>query len=121
MTNHKIGPRPVSSPPAFIASGMGANGGVRISAIQAARSIGSLDLSPNKEGTIELTNLKVAPEFRRQGLATRLMDAAVQRARRDGVARILLEAHPSDRSIQPAALQNAYQKMGFNIVGRSSR
>ena len=82
---------------------------------------GSVDLRPTGGGKAYISNLKVERDFRRQGLANQLMNAAMSNARSQGFSAVRLEAHPSDNGITPQALVSMYSRMGFRNVGRSSR
>ena len=82
---------------------------------------GSVDLRPTGGGKAYISNLKVERDFRRQGLANQLMNAAMSNARTQGFSAVRLEAHPSDNGITPQALVSMYSRMGFRNVGRSSR
>ncbi len=62
---------------------------------------------------IHLANLAVAPDKRRQGLASFMLRTLIGYARRRGFRRILLEVR--ERNL-PA--QKLYQKFGFQIDGR---
>jgi ribosomal protein S18 acetylase RimI-like enzyme len=80
-----------------------------------------VDIRASGGGKAFISNLKVERDFRRQGLAGRLMDAALQSARSQGFKAARLEARPSDDGITPQALVSMYSRMGFRSVGRSSR
>jgi ribosomal protein S18 acetylase RimI-like enzyme len=82
---------------------------------------GSVDLRPTGGGKAYISNLKVERDFRRQGLANQLMNAAMSNARSQGFSAVRLEAHPSDNGITPQALVSMYSRMGFRNVGRSTR
>ena len=68
-----------------------------------------------------IANLKVDNEHRRRGVAAKLIDAAVNTARRQGLRTVSLEARPSDNGITPQALVAMYRRQGFKSVGRSQR
>lgn len=61
----------------------------------------------------ELGNVAVAPEFRRRGVAHRLLDAVVDRARERGVRELFLEVRVSNNHAR-----ELYQTYGFREVGR---
>ena len=82
---------------------------------------GSVDIRATGGGRAYISNLKVERDFRRQGLANQLMDAALRSARVQGFKAARLEAHPSDDGISPQALVSMYSRMGFRNVGRSGR
>lgn len=64
-------------------------------------------------GEAEILTLAVAPEHRRRGLATQLLDALRKRLARDAISRVTLEVasdnHPATRT---------YKGTGFEPVGR---
>ena len=60
------------------------------------------------EDEIHILNLAVAPEFRRQGIAKRLVLSALSHARSKGAKRAFLEVRASN-----IAAQKLYSKLGF--------
>ena len=83
--------------------------------------VGSVQLTASKEG-VYISNLKVAPEHRRQGLGGRLIDAALSTARSNGYSLAQLEARPDSPSEVPAtALVSMYRRHGFHVTGISPR
>jgi len=60
-----------------------------------------------------ITNIAVAPGFRRQGIGLRLLQALTERGRRGGLEELTLEVRESN-----TAAQALYAKLGFAIVGR---
>jgi GNAT superfamily N-acetyltransferase len=83
--------------------------------------VGSLQMAPSEKGVL-ISNLKVAPEHRRHGLAGQLIDAAVRSARNRGYPVAQLEARPdSAADVTPGALFSMYQRYGFRMTGRSHR
>ncbi len=83
--------------------------------------VGSLQMTPSEKGIV-ISNLKVAPEHRRHGLAGQLIDAAVRSARNRGYPVAQLEARPdSAADVTPGALFSMYQRYGFRMTGRSHR
>jgi [ribosomal protein S18]-alanine N-acetyltransferase len=62
---------------------------------------------------IQLLNLAVRPDFRRQGVGRRLMQFLLQEAREKKGQQIILEVRPSNRK----AL-DLYHSMGFKILHR---
>ena len=65
---------------------------------------------------MEILNLAVAPEARRQGVASALLDAAFEHSRRAGSARVFLEVRESN-----AAARRFYERRGFHAIGRRTR
>jgi ribosomal-protein-alanine N-acetyltransferase len=61
----------------------------------------------------EILTLMVLPPYRRHGLARRLLEAALDNAKVQGVENMYLEVASSNR-----AAQYLYTKMGFTQVGR---
>ncbi|HKG13617.1 MAG TPA: N-acetyltransferase [Pyrinomonadaceae bacterium] len=94
---------------------------IRVAVSGTRQVAGSVDLRPTDGGKAYISNLKVGRDFRRQGLAGQLMDAALRSARVQGFKAARLEAHPSDEGITPQALVSMYSRMGFRSVGRSRR
>lgn len=94
---------------------------IRVAVSGSRQVAGSVDIRPTGGGKAFISNLKVERDFRRQGLANQLMDAALRNARSQGLKAARLEAHPSDDGISPQALVSMYSRMGFRSVGRSSR
>lgn len=63
-------------------------------------------------GEIDIHNLAVHPDYRRQGFGKTLLEAVVGEARRCGVERITLEVRKSNE-----AAQRLYQSLGFSAKG----
>lgn len=82
---------------------------------------GSVDIRAAGAGKGFIANLKVEQDHRRRGVAAKLIDAAVNTARRQGFSSLSLEARPSDNGITPQALVAMYRRQGFRSVGRSER
>ena len=61
------------------------------------------------DGEFEILNLAVAPEFRRQGIARKLLEALFQ----DSHGTFFLEVRESNQ-----AAQMCYKSLGFQLVGR---
>lgn len=72
-------------------------------------------------GKAFISNLQVDQQHRRRGVAAKLIDAAVNTARRQGFKAASLEARPSDNGISPQALVAMYRRQGFKSVGKSHR
>jgi len=64
----------------------------------------------------EILNLAVAPEERRHGLGTRLLEAGLSALSEAGAHQVWLEVRESN-----AAAQGLYQRRGFTAAGRRSR
>ncbi len=85
------------------------------------RPIGSLQMTRSDQGVF-ISNLKVAREHRRHGLAGQLIDAAMRTARSNGYAVAQLEARPdSPADVATGALVSMYQRYGFRMKGISRR
>ena len=82
---------------------------------------GSVDIRAAGAGKGYIANLKVDQDHRRRGVAAKLIDAAVNSARRQGFSSVSLEARPSDNGITSQALIAMYRRQGFKSVGRSQR
>ena len=61
----------------------------------------------------EQLSLAVVPAHRRQGAATALIDAVVERVRSDGVTRLFLEVAEDN-----AGARRLYASFGFEPIGR---
>jgi len=64
------------------------------------------------EDEIHIHNIAVRPDLRRNGIATRMLDEALRRSRREDARRVTLEVR---RSNLPA--QRMYEKFGFSVKG----
>ena len=94
---------------------------IDVAALGSSQPVGSVQLTASKEG-VYISNLKVAPEHRRQGLAGQLVDAALRTARSNGYAVAQLEARPdSPADLSSPALVSMYRKLGFTTAGVSRR
>lgn len=82
---------------------------------------GSVDIHTAGPRKGFIANLKVDSEHRRRGVAAKLIDAAVNTARRQGLSSLSLEARPSDHGITSHALVSMYRRQGFKSVGRTQR
>jgi predicted GNAT family acetyltransferase len=82
---------------------------------------GSVEMSTAGAGKVYISNLRVEQQHRRQGVAAKLIDAAISTARRQGFRAVTLEARPSDNGISPQALVAMYRRQGFRSVGKSGR
>lgn len=71
-------------------------------------------------GTWAISCFVVAKDHRRQGLTTKLIDAAVAMAQRHGATAV--EAYPIDGSVSPSATStgylSTYEHAGFDVVSR---
>jgi ribosomal-protein-alanine N-acetyltransferase len=65
------------------------------------------------EETSYVAELAVAPDYRREGRARRLLAAAFDHLRERGCTRIRLSVHPEND-----AARRLYESMGFEAVGR---
>jgi ribosomal protein S18 acetylase RimI-like enzyme len=83
--------------------------------------VGSLQMTRSESGVF-FSDLKVAPEHRRNGLAGQLIEAALHTARSYGYPVAVLEARPdSPADVNPGALVSMYQRHGFRMKGLSKR
>jgi GNAT superfamily N-acetyltransferase len=94
---------------------------IRVAPVGSPQTVGSVEFAPGRGGAVHISNLSVAPQHRRQGLATKLVGAALASARSQGFVEASLEAHPDDGNISRAALVSMYQKLGFRMTGLSQR
>ncbi len=65
---------------------------------------------------IHITTLAVAKQYRRCGIASRLLEALIEATKSRGSRYITLEVRPSNK-----AARKFYEKYGFNILGRRKR
>lgn len=94
---------------------------IQVAALGASQPVGSVQLTALQNG-VYISNLKVDPEYRRQGLAGQLVDAALRTARSNGYHVAQLEARPdSPADVAPGALVSMYRKLGFQTTGLSQR
>lgn len=63
-----------------------------------------------------ILNLAVHKNYRRKGIASKMMRAAIDYWRRDGVKTVLLEVRRSNK-----AAQELYKKFGFNVIVSRTR
>jgi len=78
-------------------------------------------LTPMEGRKVYISHLEVSPEYRRQGVGTLLMRAALQTAQIQGRSSAMLEAAPEPLSLYPQSLVSMYHKLGFRQTGLSSR
>jgi ribosomal-protein-alanine N-acetyltransferase len=64
-------------------------------------------------GELHINNVAVHPAYRRRGVASRLLEASVHRARAAGARIAHLEVRASN-----AAAKALYERYGFKVVGR---
>jgi ribosomal protein S18 acetylase RimI-like enzyme len=83
--------------------------------------IGSVDLHYDQPGKAFISDLEVSQSHRRHGVATMLMKAAMDSARRQGSTATELEARPGPGSISNQSLVGMYQKLGFRKTGFTQR
>jgi Acetyltransferase (GNAT) family len=83
--------------------------------------IGSVDVHYDKPGKAFISDLEVNQSHRRHGVATMLMKAAMESARRNGSTATELEARPGPGSISNQALLGMYTKLGYKNKGISQR
>ncbi len=82
--------------------------------VENGRIIGNLTIVRYpKSGRFLVVNVAVHPEWRRRGIARRLMDEVVAAARKEGQTAVLLQV---DRSNESA--QQLYRRMNFSIIGQ---
>jgi GNAT superfamily N-acetyltransferase len=80
-------------------------------------AIGSVDVHYDHPGKAFISDLEVSQSHRRHGVATMLMKAAMDSARRNGSSATELEARPGPGSISNQALVGMYKKLGFRSAG----
>ena len=67
----------------------------------------------NIVGEVYITNVAVAPDYRRQGVATQLIERLVEISRAEKAEFITLEVRENNTSAQ-----ELYEKQGFGVVGK---
>lgn len=67
----------------------------------------------NIVGEVYITNVAVAPDYRRQGVATQLIERLVEISRAENAEFITLEVRENNTSAQAL-----YEKQGFGVVGK---
>lgn len=70
----------------------------------------------NVAGEGDITNVAVLPEFRKQGVGSRLIEAVIKRAAELGLSILTLEVRRSNISAQML-----YSKYGFEVIGERKR
>ncbi len=70
----------------------------------------------NVAGEGDITNIAVAPEYRRSGIGSALIEAMATSARRLGLSMLTLEVRKSN-----APAQSLYKKYGFEEIGLRKR
>jgi len=118
-----INQKPAPAPHYAMRPAMRTGSGWEIRAAAAGRpeAVGSVRLTPSKDGVM-ISDLEVAPDHRRHGVAKELVQAAMRTARTQGYSVAQLEARPSPGAgITPAALVSMYQRLGFRRSGQSRR
>ena len=65
---------------------------------------------------VHVMNLATHPSHRRQGVARRLLDHAMEQSSHQDTAKVVLEVRTSNH-----AAQHLYRSMGFRVVGRRSK
>jgi GNAT superfamily N-acetyltransferase len=83
-------------------------GGRIFVALHDGRVIGTCAVVPHAVGELELAKLTVAPEYRGQGIARRLVERCIAYAQEQGVRRLLLV---SNSRLQAA--MRLYESLGF--------
>ena len=63
-------------------------------------------------GVVDIHNLAVHTDYRRRGLGRRLLNRVVDEARRQSIARVMLEVRRSN-----IAAQKLYESTGFRVSG----
>ena len=67
-------------------------------------------------GEGDITNVAVAPEYRRRGVASRLLDGLIKYAAEQEMELLTLEVRKSN-----IAAQRLYEKFGFKVIGERKR
>jgi ribosomal-protein-alanine acetyltransferase len=80
------------------------------------RAVAGFIVSRVVAGELHVNNVAVRPEFRRQGLAARLLEAVLTQGRRSGAKIAFLEVRAGN-----VAAQGLYRRCGFQVTGRRRR
>jgi ribosomal-protein-alanine N-acetyltransferase len=80
------------------------------------RAVAGFIVSRLVAGELHVNNVAVRPEFRRHGLAARLLEAVLTHGRRGGAQIAFLEVRAGN-----AAAQGLYRRCGFQVTGRRRR
>lgn len=80
------------------------------------RTVAGFIVSRLVAGELHVNNVAVRPEFRRQGLAARLLEAVLRQGQSDGARIAFLEVRAGN-----AAAQALYRRCGFQVTGRRRR
>jgi ribosomal-protein-alanine N-acetyltransferase len=80
------------------------------------RTVAGFIVSRLVAGELHVNNVAVRPEFRRQGLAARLLEAVLRQGQRDGARIAFLEVRAGN-----AAAKALYRRCGFQVTGRRRR
>jgi len=95
------------------------NGNAHIVAIANGIVVGWCDIVPMKKDTFShcgVLGMGVVADFRGQGIGQKLIKAALQRAKENGLEKVELEVfHTNTNAI------SLYEKMGFVVEGRKRR
>lgn len=67
-------------------------------------------------GEGDITNIAVLPEYRRQGIASKLISEMIKKASEFGITCLTLEVRRSNE-----AAKSLYNKFGFNVIGERKR
>ena len=67
-------------------------------------------------GEADITNIAVHPDYRRQGIAKKLLESAIREAEKRGLSLLTLEVRQSN-----TAAISLYEKYGFRRVGARKR
>ncbi len=94
---------------------------INVAAVGRSERVGSVRITP-RDKTAYISDLEVATEHRRNGLATQLVQAAMRTARSQGYSTAQLEARPGTNSdLSQPSLVSMYQRLGFRTTGLSRR
>jgi len=85
--------------------------GVFLVARETGRLVATAALLPRGEGTAEIVRMSVRRAQRRRGLGTKMLQALIDEARRNGIQRIILETTSSWTEVIAF-----YQRNGFKIT-----
>ncbi|MFL6446755.1 MAG: GNAT family N-acetyltransferase [Bryobacteraceae bacterium] len=94
---------------------------IDVATMERSERVGSVRITPHDKA-VYISDLHVAAEHRRHGLATQLVQAAMRTARSQGYSTAQLEARPGSSSdLSRSSLVSMYQGLGFRATGLSPR
>lgn len=103
-------PEGIAYPPGEMALGLAQPGAFALVAVVAPQVVAFVLACQQKRQLGHITTIDVHPEFRHQGLGTRLMELAQQSLKAKGTARLILEV-----GVENETAIRFYEKLGYLI------